>query len=388
MKILHVLEAFYPSVDGPINAMVNIVKISQENNWGEMEILVPNYPKNVDLEGVKIHRCKSMKAADGYRACLPMFDKSIKKLIRDGNWDLINFHSPFTLPKAVLKYAKKYNIPTLYTMHTNYKSDFERVLKSKLLQKFMMSYIMKVMNGVDYMCSVSRGSADMLRSWGYKKDNIVVIRNGADMKPVDIDKNIIQNVKKVYGLDNCFTFLFVGRIVENKNIQFSLKVMKRLKEMGETNFKFLIVGAGGYVEELKQMVADYGIEDEVVFAGKISDREYLAGIYQASNLFMFPSVADTCGIVAIEAAVNNLPSVMIENCCASEVVEHKVNGLSMPEDVEVWASTISEVMKDKDLLESMSNKAKETIYESWEDVVKKYIDLYQECIDDYKQKNK
>jgi len=373
-------------VDGPVNVIVNIAQIAQKQNLAEVELLVPKYPEIVELDGVKVHRCKSIKAADGYRACVPMLDKSVKNLIKNGGWDLIHIHSPFTLGRAVTKYAKKYNIPTLFTMHTSYKIDFERLLKSSMLQKFMMNYIMKTINGTNYMSSVSNGSALMLREYGYKGENIEVIRNGADMKPVKIDQTIINDIKNKYGLENCFTFLFVGRIVENKNIQFSLKVLKQLKELGENNFKFLIVGDGAYLDNLKRIASDYGLDNEIVFVGKVVDREYLSGIYQVSDLFLFPSVYDTCGIVAIEAAVNNLASAMIENSCASEVVEHKVNGLSMIEDSDVWASIIKEVMNDKKLLNSMREKARETIYVSWLDVVKKYIDHYDYCIKEYNKK--
>ena len=385
MKILEVLDSFYPNVDGPVNVIVNIAKILNEKKLAEVELLVPDFPKQrKEIEGVKVHRCVSMKAPEGYRAGLPFLNSKVKKLIKKGNFDIIHVHSPFTLGKYVIKKAKKYKIPTLMTVHTQYKSDFERTLKLKCLQKFMLNYIMKGVNNADYVLSVSNQAGEVVKSYGYKGDKVYIIRNGTDLKPVKISDETLKAIEKEYGLENLFVFLFVGRIVENKNIQFSLEVLKKIKEAGLNNFKFLIVGGGDYSVKLKELAKEYNLEENVIFAGKIYDRAKLSAIYQSADLFLFPSTFDTCGIVAIEGAANSLPSVMIENSCASEVVANGVNGLALPENSEVWKDEIIKVMQDKNLLSKMKEKALQDIYVHWEDIVLQYYDFYKKVLEEKK----
>lgn len=381
MKVLQVLDCFYPNIDGPINVMVNIAQIANNKQWADVEILVPKYPKKYDIENVKLHRCKSIKSTEGYRMCLPWFDRKIKKLIKNGGFDAIHIHSPFILGKYVIKLAKKYKIPVCMTVHTNYKSDFERKTKCKFIRKFMMNYIMKPINKCDYVMSVSNGAGQMTKDFGCTHEKIYIIRNGTDMKPIQ-NQELCAEVVNKYNLENKFVFLSVGRIVENKNNQFSLGVLQKIKQ--QTNdFVFLIVGDGPYLDTLKQLVKQYNLQDNVIFTGKIMDRQYLSAIYACSDLFMFPSEIDTCGIVALEAAVNRLPSVMLENTCPSELIISGKNGLSLAKDEQIWATEIQKIMSDKNALEQMKKDVSETLYIPWEKIVREYVDFYETM----KQKN-
>ena len=378
MKVLQVLDCFYPNIDGPINVMVNIAQIANKNNWADIEMLVPKYPKQYDVEGVKIHRCKSLKNTEGYRLCLPWFDRKIKKLIKNGGFDAIHIHSPFVLGKYAVKLAKKYKIPVCITVHTNFKSDFERKTKCKPVRKFLMNYILKPINKCDYVMSVSNGAGQMVRDFGCTHEKIHIIRNGTDMKPVQ-NKQLCDEIVKKYNLENKFVFLSVGRVVENKNNQFSLKVLQIIKQQTK-DFVFLVVGDGPYLETLKQLVKKYDLQDNVIFTGKIMDRQYLSCIYCCSDLFMFPSEIDTCGIVALEAAVNRLPSVMLENTCPSELIVSGQNGLSLAKDEQVWATEIQKIMTNTEVLEQMKKDVSQTLYIPWERIVEQYVDFYKMMI--------
>ena len=377
MKVLEVLDSFYPQIDGPINCIVNIAKTLNNKNLADVDLLVPKYKKEVNVEGVNIFRCPTVKGPEGYMMCLPQLDKSIKKLIR--NYDLIHVHSPFPLGRYAINVAKKYNIPTLFTIHTKYKSDFERILKSKTLQNFMLRYIMQPVNKSDYVLSVSNGASETLKEYGYKGKNIFVIRNGTDMKPCPSNEKIEKELIEKYDLKDNVVFLFVGRIVENKNIQFSLDVLRKMKEKFD-KFKFLIVGSGNYEDKLKKLVEEYNLQNNVVFVGKVIDRDVLASFYKVADLFLFPSTFDTCGIVVIEAAANKLASVLIENSCASELVENGKNGLIYPENSSVWAEELLKIVHLKSKMRNLGEEAFNSVYFKWEDVAVKYYEFYQEVL--------
>lgn len=377
MKVLEVLDSFYPQIDGPINCIVNIAKTLKNKNLADVDLLVPKYKKEVNVEGVNIFRCPTVKGPEGYMMCLPQLDKSIKKLIR--NYDLIHVHSPFPLGRYAINVAKKYNIPTLFTIHTKYKSDFERVLKSKALQNFMLRYIMQPVNKSDYVLSVSNGASETLKEYGYKGKNIFVIRNGTDMKPCPSNEKIEKELIEKYDLKDNVVFLFVGRIVENKNIQFSLDVLRKMKEKFD-KFKFLIVGSGNYEDKLKNLVEEYNLQNNVVFVGKVIDRDVLASFYKVADLFLFPSTFDTCGIVVIEAAANKLASVLIENSCASELVENGKNGLIFPENSSVWAEELLKIVHLKSKMKNLGEEAFNSVYFKWEDVAVKYYEFYQKVL--------
>lgn len=380
MKILEVLDCFYPNLDGPVNVISNLARILNEKGLAEVEILVPDYPKNrVELEGIKIHRAPSVKAPEGYRSAVPFVNGKVKRIIKNGGYDLINCHSCFYLGKYAVKYGKRYGIPTIMTLHTKYKDDFERILKTKGLQKFMLNFIMSSINAADYVSTVSNGAVNVLREYGYKGKEVTVLRNATDLDRCYIDKDKKQAIRQKYGIGKEFVFLFVGRIVENKNIDFSLKTLKALKDGGIKDFKFVIVGNGPYKENLKNTACELGLKENVLFFDKIESRAELAEVYAMSDLFLFPSEFDTCGIVAIEAASVGLASAVLDGTCASELIEHKVNGFKFKKDVDAWKEGLAEIIKREEQ-ESAGIEAQKSVYSNWESATARYFEYYQNVL--------
>ena len=376
MKILYVLDTFYPKIDGPATVINNLATIYNTNNIAQVDILAPYYPKYKDNFPFKIIRCPSIFGPDKYRTGVPFLNPKLNKILKKGNYDLIHIHSPFTIGKYAMNFGLKNNIPVVNTIHTKYKSDFERKLKSKTLQNFMMSYIRKVLNNSNYVLTVSNTFADELESDVYKCNKKVgVIRNATEFKDIDLS-NLVSSLREKYSLTNEFLFLSVGRVVENKNIQFSLEVLKNLKELGFDNFKFFVVGEGNYLEHLKGLAKEYNIENNIIFVGLIKDRNLLSAYYKLCDLFLFPSVFDTCGIVALEAGSFGLPAFMIKDSCASELIIDGQNGFVEIADSKLWAEKLLTIVSNKNGLNNMKQITKDTLTKSWEDIALEYFVLY------------
>lgn len=383
MKVLEVLDTFYPNVDGPISVMVSLAKKFNENGLGEVELLVPSYPVKVDVEGVKIHRCKSMKANENYRAALPFLDTKIKKVIKEGGYDIIHMHSPFTLAHFALKQGKKLKIPVVFTFHTKFKDEFKNRLKSGALVKFMMNYVMNCINGSDCITTVSRGSIETLKEYGcIKCGEVKVIYNGTDMPPMAADREVVAKIRKELGLDGNFAFMFAGRLAEVKNIQFSIKALSLVKARGVNNFKFVIIGDGDYGKTLKALVEENNLTENVIFAGKISDRKQLAAYFTACDAMLFPSMFDTASITIPEAAANGLPAVMIAGSSSAERLADGVNGFLWENDAEVWADNIIKLIENPALAKTAGEGALKEIYASWDEIAESYCRLYKELIEE------
>ncbi len=380
MKILQVLDSFYPNLDGPNESMVNISKKLCEQGH-TVELLVPKYPEIVEVDGLKIHRCFSVPSNEDYRAALPQFDRSVKKLIKNGGVDIIHLQSPFILSKYALKLGKKYGIPVVFTMRTKFKEEFKNRLKSRLLVKFMMGYIMRCINGCTVVTAVSRGTVDVLREYGYKRcGSVRVIGNATGMLPLSADQEITEKIVKEYGLENNFTFMFAGRLAEVKNVQLSLSALSIVKKRGYGNFRFLIVGDGAYGKTLKKKASELGLTENVIFTGKITDKKLLASYYAAADILLFPSAFDTFGLVVLEAAANATPTVALKGSCASERIEDGVSGFVWEDGAERWAENIIKILDNPATAEFAGEGALKYVYESWDGVSKQYSKLYNELL--------
>lgn len=378
LKVLEVLDCYYPKFDGPCLVITSYSKSFLKMGI-DARVVVPEFPKYEDDQPFEVIRVKSIPSKEGYRCALPACDRKLKKFLKENKFDIIHVHSPFTMCGFFAKYGKKNNIPTIFTFHTKYKEDFERTLKLKFLQNFMMRYILNNVNKVDYVWTVSDGAADCLREYGYGKD-IEVIRNGTDLVYPDNDTELIKQVNEKYGLAEDETvFLSVGRIVENKKLQLALNALKLVAERG-LKFKYVIVGAGSYEEQLKRLVADLELQDYVIFAGKIMDRSLLSAHYLRADLFIFASTFDTASLAPIEAAALKLPSLMNRACSTAEIITDGVNGYLAEETAEAWAEKILEIMQDKPKLKSMKETTYEQVYKSWDEVAEEVYGHYKRIV--------
>lgn len=382
------LDSFFPNFDGPVHVVTNYCKCFTKDENIKVKVIVPEYKGYKDTLPYDILRVKAIGPKDSnYKMAMPANDNRVKNFFKNTKVDLIHLHSPFMIGKYMVKMGKKYGIPTVFTFHTKFRSDFERLLKSKALQNFMMRYIMNVINKCDYVLTVSNGSVETLREYGYT-GKVEVVRNGTDLTYPENDEALKERVLNEYGLkkeDN--VFLSVGRIVKNKKIDVILKSLQIVKQKGY-DFKLLIVGSGDYENQLKSMTKELGLDENVIFTGKIMDREFLSGHYLASDLFLFPSTFDTASLAPIEAAAMKLPTLMTRGCSTAEIITENVNGfLANDEDYEDWADKIIGIISDKAKLKEVSENAHKQVYRSWDDVCAEIKQKYIEYIEDYRAKH-
>ena len=120
--------------------------------------------------------------------------------------------------------------------------------------------------------------------------------------------------------------LFVGRFVYYKGVDVLLEAMARCPGT------LLLVGGGPLEPALRQRAIALGIQDRVVFAGLVSDED-LPAYYQASDVFVLPSIArtETFGVVQVEAMAAGLPVVSTDLPTGVPWVnQHGVSGLVVP----------------------------------------------------------
>ncbi len=387
-KIAELLDSYYPCIDGPINVVTNYCK--NINKISPCKLLVPKASKKSkykDNQPFEVIRCASGSAPEGYRVGKPGSDRKFKKKVKSEHFDILHTHSPFTMGIYAIRAGKKQKIPVVATLHTKYHEDFRRVLHGfKPLCSFMMRYIMRVYNRADSVWTVNNASCEVLREYGYKGD-IVVVRNGTDLKYPDNSEELVEKINRLHGLEGQKNvFIFVGRIAMYKNLALMAEALKILKERGN-DFKMLIVGSGFDEKKFKAMVESMGLADRFIFVGSVSDRTLLQGYYLRSDLFLFPSTFDTSSLVPIEAAAHKLPTLLIKGCCTAENIVDDVNGFLAEETAEAYAERIQEIISDPDKRKAVGEEAHHSVYRTWEDVAKEVLEKYKTVIADYKQKN-
>lgn len=378
-------DSFFPMADGVIMVVDNYARVLSE--YANVIVFVPKYTgKEYDdsIFPYKVVRCNSLKVPFlDYSLPIPKLDRKFEKELDKYKLDIVHIHSPFTMGEIGLKYAKKHHIPCIATMHSQFKQDFEKAVKSEFLAKKLNNKLIKLFNKCDECWAVNKEVARIYyEEYGYKCMPRVM-NNATEMEPVDDVKKAHEFINKKYNIKKDEkVFLFVGRINTLKNILFIADSLKAVKEKDpKLKFKMLYVGAGQDEEKLMNKIAQCNLQNDAFLCGKVTNRKELAYYFSRADLFLFPSVYDASSIVQIEAASQGTPTVFLKNTATAATVTDNVNGFLSDYTVGTYSDKIIEIMHNKELYEKVSKNAYIDLYKTWKQMVDKAYELYKEFIE-------
>lgn len=382
------IDTFYPMIDGVINVVDNYAR--RLNKIANVTVFAPKSRyDNFDDSTLpyKVVRCKRFNLKFlklDYDLPLPSLDKNFKKAIKDANLDIIHIHSPFSIGKMAASYGNKNNIPVVATMHSQFKKDFYKSTKSKVLTKIMLDIIAHTFNKCDMLWTMNPGCAKLSKEYGYK-GKIDIVPNATDLVNEFTQDEIASFKKEIsakYDIkEDEKIFINIGRLNKLKNLTFVINVCKLLSDKN-FKFKLLLIGDGSDKKYFENKVKNENLQDKIIFVGRVSSVEEKSKLFAISDLQIFPSYYDTDGIVRIEAAAFYVPTIFIENSLASSTITNDVNGYIGKNNKEKFAQKIIDIFSDEELYNKLKIKCHEDLYINWDslmtDVLKKYKNLIEE----------
>ena len=173
---------------------------------------------------------------------------------------------------------------------------------------------------------------------------------------------------------------FVGRLEWEKGPDLLVEAMPRVLE-DFPNAKLILAGKGSYTDQIVELVHRLELEDHVQVVGFISDQTRNE-IYAVADVAVFPSRYEPFGIVALEAMAAGAPVIVGDVGGLSEVVEHGVTGLRVPNDPQAIAHAILQTLHHPDLAAARARKAQEVVRTqySWEAIADRVLETYRELV--------
>jgi glycosyltransferase involved in cell wall biosynthesis len=149
----------------------------------------------------------------------------------------------------------------------------------------------------------------------------------------------------------------------------------------ELKCKLLIVGEGPERGTLKAAARFRGVQQEVIFAGQVTD---VQPFYAAAAVFVLPSHSEGSPNVLLEAMVANLPIVATAVGGVPEILKHNESALLVPaKDQNAMAAAIARVLGEEDLARRLTAQAAALIAtrHTPENYVRSLTEIYREVID-------
>lgn len=173
--------------------------------------------------------------------------------------------------------------------------------------------------------------------------------------------------------------LYVGAEEPRKNIQLVINSFSKLKDM-IPQVKLLKVGMPNYPgvrKKLLKQIESLNLQKDVIFTGYVSEIE-LAEIYNAVDLFVFPSLYEGFGMPPLEAMACGTPVITSNTSSLPEVVG-EASIVVDPYDINKFAEKMYDVLTNDDLKKEMIGKGlKRSKMFSWDNSAKKTLKVYKE----------
>ena len=167
-----------------------------------------------------------------------------------------------------------------------------------------------------------------------------------------------KNIEKKYGLDSqALTMISVGRN-HVKNYDLIIKIAQLLKTNTKLKFQFIIVGKD--VKKLKNKINDLNLNKKIFLFEDFPltnvtklflPSEELIKLYKISDIFIFPSIIESFGIVIIEAMAAGIPLVVSNVPGSKDLVKNNKNGFVVSKNnAQEFVDVIKNLHDDKKLL--------------------------------------
>ncbi len=234
-------------------------------------------------------------------------------------------------------------------------------------------------------CLTETVKQDLL-SIGVSPEQIRMIPNGVDVQRFQIEEEKPQLRKRLGLPETAYILLSVGRNHPKKNFRALADVVSRLiPDIPEVHC--CVVGDG--VNALGNYINTQGLTDRFTLLEGISPvsgdlyetpAQRLIEIYCVSDCFVFPSLAETFGMVLIEAMAAGLPIVCADSPGCRDVVRNGVTGLLYPSSDNIKAcNNVLDVYRDsRQRSELVRNARAEADRLDWSNVSTMYLDVYRE----------
>lgn len=163
--------------------------------------------------------------------------------------------------------------------------------------------------------------------------------------------------KKELGMDESDILISAsGRITKEKGFEV---LLHSIQEITDPKIKFIIIGDGEYLEEMKEAIKALRLDDRVIFTGYTS--RVMDYIY-ASDIFVLPTLHETLSVSLLEAASLSKPLISCNVGGVPEIIENNVNGLLVsPSQPTELAEAILKLSDDESMRSKFGKAAKKTV---------------------------
>ncbi len=273
--------------------------------------------------------------------------------------NVVHSHHPFLLGHSALRAAALYDLPVVFTHHTQYHKYTHYVAGDwEVWKRLIVDVATGYCNLCDTVIAPSKSIADFLRQYEVTVP-IEVIPTGVDFEW--LAQGDRHAARSEWGIaPDSFVVGHVGRLAPEKNLDFLVRAVAAFLR-NHPQARFLLAGKGKQEQAIHSYLDRAGLRDRLTHAGLLG-REKLRAAYHAMDVFAFASLSETQGMVLTEAMAAGVPVVAIRAPGVSDVMRDGENGRMLDDQDEAsFAAALAWVASQPpDVRQKLSEGARRT----------------------------
>lgn len=386
MRIGIFTDSFYPHVSG-VSTSIDMLKNALEKMGHTVYIVAPNKTFSYDkknriiwIQGLKFSSYE-LRVAKIYS------NKAMKIIEKEWKLDIIHTQTELSIDFFARKVAKKLNIPVVRTYHTLYE-DYTYYVTKGHFDNFAKKTVIKLTKKFcEKRCDELIVPTEKIKRLFIDKYNIktdmTVIPSGIDIKRFNINnkkRQMAKQIREKYHIaENDFVIGSVGRVASEKSFDKIIENMPTLIKLNN-KIKFMLVGYGPQLEELKKLAKQLKVEKNIIFTGFVDYNE-VCNYYHVFDVMVSFSKTETQGLTIIEGLASSKPVICIDDQSFRSMVQHNYNGFLFEKEDE-FRNYIIEMINDKALYKTICMNAKNSVYSYSKEVfASRVLKVYYKALD-------
>ena len=386
MRVLYCTDTYSPQVNGI--SVVTGLSVSGLTGLGwECAVVAPRAPSGAAHETLKENAAEDTGAElvlslpsislPGYselRLAAPN-PGPVHELVNRFRPDLIHCATELTVGRMGQLAAAHAGIPLVSSYHTDFAGCLDAYGRS-WLRGTVSAYLARFHQRSRRSYTPSSASRDDLLRLGVP--DVEVWGRGVDSQQFH-PRRRSSELRTSFGLGDCFTFLYVGRLSQDKRVERVIQAYGLAQQMLPRDVIHLVVAGTGPQEAALRARAPRG----VTFLGFVDRVSRLPDLYANCDAFLFASTTDTLGLVVLEAMASGLPVVAAPAGGIRDHLRHDYNGFAYPAgEVGAMAQSMVRLAWEGGLARRLGKGARATAEAlSWRREIERLDQSYREVCD-------
>lgn len=259
------------------------------------------------------------------------YHKALVKLFKEQKYSIVHSHIN-TLNLFPLFAAKRAKIPVriCHNHSTVSKGEGKRALLKYILRPFNKLF------PTDYYACGLNAARWMFGKACAEKGKVTILNNAIDIRKFGFSQEIRDKVRKELNISDKFVVGHVGRFMYQKNHAFLIDIFAEVHKKNPDAI-LLLIGEGKLEDEIRSKVDALGLTSFVIFYG-VSSKVW--ELYQAFDVFVFPSHFEGFGMVVVEAMTSGLKAICSEAVPPEAKITDDLIYCTLNQSAAEWADTI------------------------------------------------